>query len=149
MPDIPFFPHHIIRPFTVLHLLDFKIPLTNQQPLLAKAPLPSFQPTLLHPTQRLPRILETPRHNLPQPLSHQLDNKHSLPIAHSEACTVAVKCDDPGVEVAAYIAAEERDGEVGDGGGFMGVVEPDYLLVPIKVIFLFKNLLFGLHDVVV
>ena len=104
--------------------LHLEIPLTNQQPLLTKASLPSFQPTLLHPTEWLPRILKTPRRNLPEPLAHQLNNQHSLPVRHGEACTIAVECDDTGVEVAADVAAEEGNGEVGDVGGFVGVVEP-------------------------
>lgn len=108
---------------------DVQIPLLYQKSLLGKNPLPHFQPLPLQRTQTLPRILKTPRHDFPQSLSHSLNNQHRLPVAHSKACTVSIQRYDAGVKVAAYVATEEGDSEVGDRGGFVGVVKSIVLLV--------------------
>lgn len=94
-----------------------------QQVLLREDLLPDLHPLRLLASQWLPRILEGPRHDLPQLRPQSLDHQHRLPVRERETRAVAVEDYNAGIEVAADVAAEERNGEVRYGRGLMGIVE--------------------------
>lgn len=99
--------------------------------VLAKHALPHIKPLLLLRREQLARHAERAREHVAEPRPQVLDNEQGLPVGHAEAGAVAVKDHDARVHVDADVAAEEGDGEVFDGCGFVGVEEPIARLVSI------------------